>query len=391
MKSCMVVYSYYPLDPRVRKQARALIEKGNSVDVICLRDEGEAAQEVVDGATICRVSFTAKKGGYLTYAYQYITFVLMSFALLSKLFLKNRYDVIHVHSLPDFQVFVAIIPKLCGKKVLLDLHEAMPEIFAARFGVGETSFRFRLAVFLEKISSLFADSVFTVNDTIKERLIARGVGPEKITVIMNSPDVALNIEKDLSEFVEKNDLKDKFVLMFIGGIDEERNIEILIESVNLLKGKLPIRLFLFGHGKEEYFQEMRNLVRSLHLEEEIQIGGWIEHEDVSSYLRLSEIGIVSYVRNPLTEVAIPNKVFEYSALSKPLIIARLNALEGLFRDAAVFYEPENVNDLVNKILQIHQDKDLADSLSKKAMEVYAGCKWEIMKERLLRAYQRLME
>ena len=162
LKSCMVVYSYYPLDPRVRKEARALIEKGNAVDVICLRDEGEAEQEVVDGATIHRVSFTARRGGYLTYAYQYITFVLMSFALLSKLFLKNRFDVIHVHSLPDFQVFVGIIPKLCGKKVLLDLHEAMPEIFAARFGIGEASFRFKLAVFLERISSWFADAVLTV-------------------------------------------------------------------------------------------------------------------------------------------------------------------------------------------------------------------------------------
>ena len=131
LRICTVVYSYYPFDPRVRKEVRALVEKGYSVDIICLRDHDEKRFEEVDGAKVYRLSMAAVRGGYLRYLYQYLMFFLMSFTLLLKQQIKKRYDVVHVHSLPDFQVFVTIIPKMFGSKIILDLHEGMPEIFAA--------------------------------------------------------------------------------------------------------------------------------------------------------------------------------------------------------------------------------------------------------------------
>jgi glycosyltransferase involved in cell wall biosynthesis len=391
MKSCMVVYSYYPFDPRVRKEVRALVAKGHTVDVICLRDEGEANQEVVDGATIHRTSLSVRRGGYLTYAYQYVLFFLLSFCKLTRLFLRHKFDVIHVHSLPDFQVFVAIVPKLYGKKVILDLHEAMPEIFAARFGVGKDSWQFRFAAVLEIMSSWFADSILTVNDAIRDRLVERDVEERRITIVMNSPDVSLRVDKDLTGFMEENNLKDKFVLIYIGGINPERNIEVLVEAVGLLKEKMPIRLFVFGYGKDEYIEDLKQLRSRLGVETEVHFGGWIPHEEVLSYLNLGRIGVVSYVRNPLTEVAVPNKVFEFAALGKPLIIARLDALENLFKDSAVFYEPENARDLSNKILQLSQDTKEVRELSQKAQTVYDGCRWDVMKQRLYDVYESLRD
>ncbi len=391
MKSCMVVYSYYPFDPRVRKEVRALVAKGHTVDVICLRDEGEARQEVVDGATVHRTSLSVRRGGYLTYAYQYTLFFLMSFCKLTRLFLKHKFDVIHVHSLPDFQVFVAMVPKLYGKRIVLDLHEAMPEIFAARFGVTTSSWQFGIAALLEMISSWFADRILTVNDTIKERLVKRDVEERKITVVMNSPDVSLRKDKDLTGFVKENDLKDKFVLVYVGGINPERNIEVLIEAVSLLKRKMPICLFVFGYGRDDHIEELKALRSRFGVETEVDFGAWIPHEEVLSYLNLSQIGVVSYVRNPLTEIAVPNKVFEFAALAKPLIIARLDALESLFRGSAVFYEPGSAPDLANKMLQLSQDTKKVKELSQKTQIVYDGCRWDVMKERLYDVYEDLRD
>ena len=237
------------------------------------------------------------------------------------------------------------------------------------------------------ISSWFADRIITVNDASKDRLVERGAEAERISIVMNSPDVTLNADRDMSSFVAEKDLKGKFVLMYVGGLNPERNIEVLIEATSILKDKIPIRLFVYGYGKEEYFGELRQLASRLNVVEEVDFGGWIPHEDVFSYLGLSEIGVVSYVHNPLTEVAIPNKVFEFAALSKPLIIARLDALESVFRNSALFYQPENAKDLANKILQLYQDKELMTDLSGKAQEVYESCKWDIMKERLYDTYE----
>ena len=125
---CMPVYSFYPFDPRVRRAAEALMENGHSVDVICLMEEGDKKVDSFNGVGIYRVSLTHKRGGYLRYIYHYSMFFLQVFIILNSLDRKKKYDVIHVHSLPDFLVFVAKIQKLKGRKVILDLHEVMPEI-----------------------------------------------------------------------------------------------------------------------------------------------------------------------------------------------------------------------------------------------------------------------
>jgi glycosyltransferase involved in cell wall biosynthesis len=373
----------------VRKEVRALVARGHEVDVICLRDEGEAKTETVDDATIHRIALSAKRGGYLTYGYQYATFFLLSFILLTRLFFRKGYDVIHVHSLPDFQVFVALVPKLLGRKIILDLHEAMPEIFAARFGLSMKSGRVRLAAILESLSCSFADRVVTVNRAIMGRLVERGVEPEKITIVLNSPDETLSVHRDMSGFVEENDLRSKFVIMYVGGINQERNIETLIKAVSMLKAEIPIGLFVYGYGSEGYVEELKSLKSRLGVDEEVRFGGYLPQENVFSYLNLSDVGVISYVRNPLTEVAVPNKVFEFAALAKPLIIARLGALEDLFKDAALFYEPENAEDLANRILQLHKDKNLAKELVLSARKVYADFKWDVMRKRLYDVYDTL--
>lgn len=382
----MVVYSYYPFDPRVRKEVRALVARSCKVDVICLRDENETNKEIVDGAAIYRIPLSAKRGGYLTYCYQYLTFFVLSFFLLTKLFLTNRYDVIHIHSLPDFQVFVALVPRLFRRRIILDLHEAMPEIFAARFDLDMDSGRVALAAFLERISFKFSDIVLTVNKTIKARLVGRGLDPEKIIIIMNSPDEELRRERDMSRFIKENDLESKFVLVYVGGINQERNIEALIGAVGWVRKEIPIRMFIYGYGKREYIEELKRLRSALQLDKEIRFGGWIPHEDVFSFLKLSDVGIISYVRNPLTEIAIPNKVFEFIALRKPLIIAKLGALEELFKGAALFYEPGDSEDLAEKILRLCRDEELANRLVARAVRVHEECNWDVMKKRLYAAY-----
>jgi hypothetical protein len=223
-KICMPVYSYYPFDPRVRRAAEALIEKGYSVDVICLRSQGEDKFSTYHGVNIYRLPLGIKRGGYLRYIYNYGMFFMLSFIMLNYLDRKQRYSAIHVHSLPDFQVFIAYFQKRRGAKIILDLHEAMAEIFAARFNKDMGSFLVRFPLFLERVSHAFAHQIITVNDTIKELYMKRGIPGEKITVIMNSPDQVLVKKKDTERLIKELNLDDKFKVVFVGGINDERYI-----------------------------------------------------------------------------------------------------------------------------------------------------------------------
>src|SRR2546427_5253598 len=223
MRACHVVYGYFPFDPRVRKEAETLRRFGHEIDVIALQDEGEAREEKVFGFQVYRIPLSIERGGLGRYLYQYLVFLLASSALLLRLHLRRRYGVVHVHSLPDFQIFCSILERLTGTRAVLDLHEAMPEIFAARFGMSPGSRAFRFARVLEWLSCAFADAVIVQNETMQELLAHRGVDPAKITIVMNSPDPTKMIAGDPAELREELKMDSRVrAIVDVGGINADR-------------------------------------------------------------------------------------------------------------------------------------------------------------------------
>src|SRR3989338_9881362 len=77
----MVLFSYYPSDPRPRRAAEALVNEGMSVDLICLADRHDPHRETLKGVDILRVPLERRRSGRLTYVFQYLSFILISFAL----------------------------------------------------------------------------------------------------------------------------------------------------------------------------------------------------------------------------------------------------------------------------------------------------------------------
>lgn len=47
-KICMVAYAYYLSDPRVRREAEALADRGNEVDFICLQKNGKREHRIIN-------------------------------------------------------------------------------------------------------------------------------------------------------------------------------------------------------------------------------------------------------------------------------------------------------------------------------------------------------
>src|SRR2546427_11214851 len=188
MRICHVAYAYFPADPRVRREVHAVQGAGYDVEVVCLRGEHEAGVETVHGTRITRIPLRARRGGRIRYAFQYALFFILSSVELLRLHRLRTFQVVHVHSLPDFQVFCSLPLKMRGVRVILDLHEALPEIVAARFRPGVGSVLIRLAKAAERASVLFADQVITVNDTIGHLVMKRSRPRRAPVVVLNSPD-----------------------------------------------------------------------------------------------------------------------------------------------------------------------------------------------------------
>ncbi len=73
-----------------------------------------------------------------------LLFLLRSGAILSARHLHKKYDLVHVHNMPDFLVFAAAVPKLMGSKTILDIHDIVPELYCSKFGISSNSVVFKL-------------------------------------------------------------------------------------------------------------------------------------------------------------------------------------------------------------------------------------------------------
>ena len=114
--------------------------------------------------------------------------MIRSFLFLAKKQFVDPYDVIHVHSVPDFLVFSALVPKLRGVPLILDIHDILPEFYSTKFRARKGSLIFKLLVLAEKLSIRFSNHVIIANPIWHERLLQRSASPEKVTTIWNYPD-----------------------------------------------------------------------------------------------------------------------------------------------------------------------------------------------------------
>ena len=151
----MLTYSFYEYDTRVQQYVDTLRSRGDTVDVIALRQEGQPKLDIVDGVNVYRIQYRARdERGPLTYLLRILRFFCHSALIISRRHIAKPYQLIHVHSVPDFLVFAGLIPKLCGVPVILDIHDILPEFYSSKFNAPPDSLAFKLLLLIESIRTV---------------------------------------------------------------------------------------------------------------------------------------------------------------------------------------------------------------------------------------------
>ncbi len=236
----VVLFSHYLSDPRPRRAAEVLAQQGASVEVICLQaNDQEPKHETVNGVRIRRVPLKRQRGGKLTYVYQYGAFIVASFFLLTARSFKRRYHLIHAHNMPDVLVFSALIPKMLGAKVILDLHDPMPELMLTIFKLPPESFAVRMLKRFEKWSTAFADLVLTVNLASRRIYSSRSCAPEKIQVVMNSPNERVFQFQPLSPAGQNGKHPHAFTIMYHGSLLQRNGFDLAVQALETVRKTIP--------------------------------------------------------------------------------------------------------------------------------------------------------
>src|ERR1700738_2561700 len=181
MRVCMVAYAYYEGNARIEQYAKALAMRGDTVDVIALNKTAGTVFEQRDGVSLYHLQTRQlRREHFYMYVFQVLMFMLRSFFFLAKKQFSEPYDLVHVHSVPDFLVFGALVPKLFGVPIILDIHDILPEFYLTKFGVSERSLIFKVLILVERVSIAFSDHVIIANPIWRERLVHRSARPEKV-------------------------------------------------------------------------------------------------------------------------------------------------------------------------------------------------------------------
>jgi glycosyltransferase involved in cell wall biosynthesis len=376
----MVAYTYYPEDVRIKKEAEALTKNGHDIDVICMRKEGEKREENLNGVCVIRLPLRrAREGGKFRYVYQYFLFFLLSFFAITFRHLRKKYAIIHAHSLPDYLVFTGAVPKLLGSKIILDLHEAMPEIALSKFGATKSGFLYRISVLTEQASAAYSDKIITVTDEIKTLLVSRGVKRDKISLLYNVPQA---LEFKIPWSGKKNRI------VYAGSLYEYLDLETLLEAVAMVN---DVELHIFGEGV--LLARAMEIVAGKNLGARVYIHGRVTHDELIKKLPEFTAGIIPLRDTPITRLAVGNKVFEYVIAGIPVIASRLPAISGIFNDSCFyFYKPgssESLSETIKKLIS-SQDEAVTKARNSQGVVIQRRLRWEDVELELNQLYRTLV-
>lgn len=356
-KICMLAYTTYECDNRVRRYAEALAGRGDEVDVIALSGGAAAERSTINGVEVHRIQHRDfDERNKWTYAWRLLRFLVASSIFLARRHREICYDVIHVHNVPDFLAFAAWYPKWTGAKVILDIHDIVPELFVSKFDAKSTGLYARLLKLVEKASSGFADYVIISNHLWQEKLISRSVPEHKCAVFLNHVDSAI--------FYRRPKTRDdgKTVILFPGSFQWHQGLDIAIQAFAQLKDTIPnAELHLYGGGGVK--SDLLRLTERLGLTDKVKFFDGVALDEMAEVIANADLGVVPKRANSFGDQAYSTKIMEFMSQGVPVVASKTTIDTYYFDERVVCFFPSgDVAAMAGAMQRVIQDKPYRESL-----------------------------
>jgi glycosyltransferase involved in cell wall biosynthesis len=374
LRICHIAYTFYESDNRVMRYVQTLAKRGDKVDVVALRPAGRPWREANDGVCMYQIQrrATTEKGAW-TYLLKLLWFWLKSTILATGLQLRRRYDVVHVHNVPDFLVFGAWLPKLMGARIILDIHDIVPELYAGKFNGSPSSRVFRLLTTIERICCSFADHVIVSNDLWHDKLTSRSVPASKCSTFMNYPD--LSVFKPTP--ARKRPADSPFLVLYPGSLNHHQGVDIAVRAFALVRREMPGAVFhIYGRGPA--LTELIGLTHDLGLDDSVRFMKYVSLTRLAEVMASASVGVIPKRSDGFGNEAFSTKILEFMGCEVPVIVSRTRIDEYYFNDRLVnFFEAGSATSLADVLLRTYRHPDEQHPKVRAAKEFATQRSWQV--------------
>lgn len=290
--------------------------------------------------------------------------------------LKVKAQIYHFHD-PEL-IFAGLFLRLCGKKVIYDIHENNPSSILSKPYLKSklvkqiVSKSFNI---FEKISAPFFSRIVTARPDISENF--NHLNP---VTLRNFP-----ILKDQTSHPKVSVKKDKQVVIFVGGLAAIRGIKELINSFESLEG---VELWLLGTWMSDSFREECERLKGW---KNTRYLGVVEPYEIFSYLELADIGIITFLPLPNHTRTLATKPFEYMMAGLPMIMSDFPYWKDFFKDLSHYVDPNNSVAITKTIKELLSNSDEMKRMGNASrVQVRNEYNWQKESQKLISVYRQII-
>jgi glycosyltransferase involved in cell wall biosynthesis len=370
---CMLSYSFYETDSRVMRYAEALAERGDHVDMVALRPSPKTpTREKMGKVNLYRLQprFGKHERSRLSYLLPLLRFLLHSSWWIARRHARERYDAFHIHNVPDFLVFAAWYPKLTGARVILDIHDIMPEFYSSKFSRQEDAPSISALKWVERASARFADRVIIANHLWLEKYANRTGANGKCSVLINTVDTRIFRARPRT----RND--GKLIVLFPGGLQWHQGLDIVIRAFRKLTVELPQAEFhIYGDGNMK--DSLVALSNELGLDDKVRFFDPLPVRQIAEVMANADLGVVPKRADSFGNEAYSTKIMEFMSVGVPVVVSNTKIDRYYFDDSVVrFFESGNPDAFAHAMLEVLRNDESRRQMVARASDYAVRNCWE---------------
>ena len=366
-KVCHLTSVHPPFDIRIfHKECKTLSQAGYQVVLIAPHDE----EEEFDGVRILAIPKTKSRLERMTK----IQWKLYKEAL------KQDVDIFHFH---DLELLPAgLLLKLCGKRVIYDVHEDYSQALLSREWI-PSWLRRMLAQMVgcgERLGAKFFDGVVAATPHIAKRF-----SPIKTVTVQNFPFLNQSTRNTAIPYHQREK-----IVAYVGVVSALRGAKEMLQAMALLSHRPNARLRIAGIfspvGLEDEARKSPGWDR-------VDFLGWQRHEEAMAMLGETRMGLVLFHPIPNHMDAQPNKLFEYMSAGIPVVASDFPLWREIIEKigCGILVNPLDPEAIAKAIQWLIEHPTEAEEMGKKGQEaIREHYNWDVEAKNLLGLYENLL-